>query len=118
MKVRSLCFTLSILILSLSGSALSRSKTAKGEDSITAPTESKSLAEKARIKKELFYWQLRLTGDVPFAAKKIEKLHLDRLRIQKSIERLEFLAKVKRVKNKNALAKSDSDQDERLSFED
>lgn len=57
------------------------------------------LHEKALLKKKLFYWQLKLIGSLELAEGQIHAMQTERVKLGKSIEKLEFLARMKKQKN-------------------
>lgn len=58
-----------------------------------------SLVEQAELKKDIFYWQLKLLRDVKLAHQELEKLRSRKLEILKTIEKLEFIARLRKKKD-------------------
>ena len=87
---------LNIIATILLANALISSASINGESENTNKNEKKSISKLAQLKKDNFRWQIGTLKNIESAKKQIKYLRSERQKINKAIERLEFIVKAQK----------------------
>ena len=91
-------FLLAIVLLSV---GLTVARETPKVTSVPAKVTYKSLQQNARAMKALYKWQLQVVQDLTLAEQQLTQLRQKRLAIQKEVEKLEYLLRMRERKGTN-----------------